>query len=106
MNMKKNLKELIECSSILGLDKKDCQNALEYLEYNEYGLSFDTIITQLFEYDIEISIEFYSLIEKIANLMELPEESYNFMKGLIRQEKKIPDLVTSKIAEILNSLKK
>ena len=105
--MKKNIKlvsALINAASELGLNKHDINNALNLLENREYGLAFDTIITQLYEYEIEIDNEFYSLIVKVALQMEIPEDKISFMKELIQFKTVIPKLVKEKLAEILMNL--
>jgi len=84
MNIIKNdLLEAIEMSKIFGLNENDISNAKEYLEYNEFELCFDTLITQLYEFDIVINEKFYELIDKIAKAIKLSEEKYIFMKELI-----------------------
>ncbi|RNA61785.1 hypothetical protein D1631_07490 [Chryseobacterium nematophagum] len=88
-----NLLRLIEIASILGLNDNDVKNAKDYLMHNEFGLCYDTIITQIYEYDIEIDNEFYQLIIKIGNALNLPPENHSFMKELIRDENNIPKSV-------------
>ena len=48
------LLKIMEVARILGLSENDLKSAKDYLVHNELGLCFDTIITQLYEYDIEI----------------------------------------------------
>ncbi|MCQ9639769.1 MafI family immunity protein [Chryseobacterium sp. WG14] len=100
------LTRLIEISMALGLNDTDLNNAREYLIHNEYGLCFDTLITQLYEYDIEISIEFYELIGRIGELLNLEESFYSFMKELIRDGSTIPKTVKDELAIIITNLKK
>ncbi len=100
------LARLIEISKILGLNEGDLNNAREYLIYNEYGLCFDTLITQLYEFDIEINTEFYKLIVQIGELLALDEDSYSFMKELIRDGNIIPKTIKDELATIVANLKK
>jgi len=100
------LTRLIEISMALGLNDTDLNNSREYLIHNEYGLCFDTLITQLYEYDIEISIEFYELIGRIGELLNLEESFYSFMKELIRDGSTIPKTVKDELAIIITNLKK
>ncbi|WP_431610888.1 MafI family immunity protein [Chryseobacterium sp. 'Rf worker isolate 10'] len=100
------LNRLIEISKVLGLNDIDLNSAREYVVHNEYGLSFDTLITQLYEYDIEINIEFYELLVQIGKMLNLDENSYSFMKELIRDEKTIPKTVKDELSIIMASLKK
>ncbi|UII31969.1 MafI family immunity protein [Fulvivirga ulvae] len=69
-----------------------------------YGKAFDTIITQLYEHDIEIDKEFYDLLESAAKKMKILEEDYSFMKELIRDENIVPKPVKDRLAEILMTL--
>ena len=95
---------LVEGSRILGLGETDIKNANEFFEYNELGLCFDTIITQMYENDIEIDRDFYGLICKIANEMDLSMDSYSFMNELIRSESNIPKPIRENLAKIISSL--
>jgi ankyrin repeat protein len=85
---KKSLKDqvlsLLRIAEILGLNQRNLDNSKEYLEYNEYGLCFDILITQMHEYNIEIDNEVYLLISDIAAKMRLPAEEYSFMQELVR----------------------
>ncbi|MDR6563436.1 MULTISPECIES: MafI family immunity protein [unclassified Arcicella] len=84
---------LIEVSRVLGLNENNLENAKDYLVHNEYELCFDTIITQMYEYDIEISNEVYNSISRIGKTMNLQQDSYSFMKELIRNDDDISNLV-------------
>jgi hypothetical protein len=101
----KILTALIDSAKIIGLPEEDINNAKEFLEHREYGLCFDTIIGQLYEYDIEINEELYEAISMIAYKMNFPFESYSFAKELIRSESHIPQTIKIQIANIINSLK-
>lgn len=84
MNIVKNdLLKAIEMSKTFGLNENDILNAKEYFEYNEFELCFDTLTTQLYEFDIIINQKFYELLDKIAKKLKLSEEKYIFMKELI-----------------------
>ena len=102
--IKNSLFALIEGARILGLGEEDLTNAKEFLENHEFGLCFDTVITQMYEHDIEITNEFYEMISKIANKMNLPSESYSFMRELIRSENSIPKPVKDGLARIISGL--
>jgi hypothetical protein len=95
---------LLDAAKALGLYEVDLNNAKNLLDNREYGLSFDTIITQLYEYEIEIDQEFYNLIEVIAKRMDISQERYSFIKELIRTDNIVPKPVKDKLAEILKSL--
>jgi hypothetical protein len=82
--IKELLQVLIDGSVVKGLSSSDLNGAKEYLQYNEFGLCFDTIVTQMYEYNIEIDEEFYIQIEKVASTMKIPVSGYSFMKELIK----------------------
>jgi len=85
---KKSLKDqvlsLLSIAKILGLNQRDIDNAAEYIDYREYELCFNILITQMHEYNIEIDNEVYLLISDIAAKMKLPAEEYSFMQELVR----------------------
>lgn len=87
--MKKKLAALIEGAKILGLHQRDLDDANDFLINHEYGLCYDTVITQLYEYDIKIDNKIYSLISKIAKDLSFSENDYLFMKDLVRAETEI-----------------
>ncbi|MCU0471329.1 MAG: MafI family immunity protein [Arcicella sp.] len=103
-NYKISLLHLIDGAKILGLSNADIQVAQDFLTFNELGLSFDTIITQMYEYDIEITIEYYSMISKIGESMQIPLEEYSFMKELIRSDNIIPQPIKEGLRGIIDSL--
>ena len=77
---------LIDLVRQLGLGEKDMAIAKEYLEYNELGLSFNHVITQIAEYNIEINKSFYLMVADIASELKLPANEYDFLIPLIKQE--------------------
>jgi hypothetical protein len=97
------LLKLIEIARVLGLDEYDLKNARDFLTHNEFGLCFDTIITQMYEYEIEIDNDFYELIAKVAERMNVKQENYSFMKELIRDESNIPKPVKDELTRIIGS---
>jgi len=76
--LKENILILIERSKILGLDKKFIIDALEYYQCNEFQLSFDTIVENLYEYNIHIDKITLDLINNLIDLMKLSKEDYKF----------------------------
>lgn len=83
--LKNTLVTLLDHAKTLGLQVEDSKNSKEFLDHGEFGLCFDTVITQLYEYDIEIDNEFYELVARIGNKMNLPVENYSFIKKLIKE---------------------
>ena len=102
MNSKINsLTTLIECTKLLRLNEQDIKNANEFLKYNEFGLCFDTLVTQIYENDIEITDYVYTLICKIGNELQLPFDSYSYTKELVRNKGNIPKTVKDKLSNII-----
>ncbi len=77
-----SLLKLIEEARLLGLNDHDLNNAKDFLIQHEFELCFDTITTQMYEYDIEIDGNFYELIVGIGEMMNLEQESYSFIREL------------------------
>ena len=59
---------------------KDLQNIRDYIENNEFGLAFEILCDQLFEYDALISSETYSKIELIGKDLGLNEKNWICLK--------------------------
>lgn len=78
------IRSLVTKCRLLGLPEQDCVNANEFLQYHEYALAFDTILTQMYELDIQINAELYQQIETIAQRMSLETRDYSFMAELIQ----------------------
>jgi hypothetical protein len=102
--LNRTLLALIESANVLELNKKDIKHAKDFFDNQEYGLAFDTIVVQMYEYEIEIDGELYNLIKMIATEMNLPIESYSFMRELIRSDSDIPQPVKEQLAKIVSSL--
>ncbi|WP_167856280.1 hypothetical protein [Hymenobacter metallicola] len=52
-------------------------------DYAEWEVGFDIIVVQLYEFDIKITEPFFQQVEAVAAGINLPPESYNFLKELI-----------------------
>jgi len=82
-NQKRRLTKFLEHAKRLGLSDADSETAVSFLGHNEFGLCFETVITQMYEHGVRIDIEFYELIDEIGKEMNLTSDSYSFMKELI-----------------------
>ncbi len=87
-NLNESVDTLIQAARTLGLREIDVKYAEKLLLNREYGLAFDTVVTQLYEYDVEINREFFHFVEKIGQRMNLPEGDYSFLAKLIRDDTK------------------
>lgn len=84
MISKSLVSKIIDAVKDTGLGEDDINNAKMLLMNNEHGLAFDTILTQLYEYEVEIDAEFYDLVVQAARKMKLFEDDYLFIKELVR----------------------
>ncbi|MEO1050274.1 MAG: MafI family immunity protein, partial [Bacteroidota bacterium] len=90
----------------LGLRNEAAINAKEFIKNSEYKLSFEVIVEQLYEYDIEITYEFYVFAIKVANRLNIQESAFTFLKELIRDESQIPKPVIDGLMKIIASISK
>lgn len=85
------MKELDEEIRIFGslfmnrLDKELLQDAINYVDYDERGLAFETICDHLSEYDVPITLEEYEIAIKIciSLQMDINDVSIKHLKTLI-----------------------
>ncbi|NQX82259.1 MAG: MafI family immunity protein [Flavobacteriaceae bacterium] len=82
INKKKILNSLIDRFSILILNE-DIENCRELLINNEYILCYNTIVTQIYEYDKNIIQEEYDIFVYVAKKLRFKAEEYNILKELI-----------------------
>jgi phosphoenolpyruvate carboxylase len=68
------------------LSSTDIKIAREYVEYNEFGIGFEHVCQQLFEYEIQISPEIFQEIESNGKSMELDEKTWSFLKILVKND--------------------
>ena len=83
-SIKKELSALIVDAKKLGLAEADVVTATEFLAKFEYGLCFDTVLTQLYEYNIPINTGFYTAVENMAKVLGLPKSEFKYMAALIK----------------------
>lgn len=95
---------LLSGAAALGLPPRDVTNAAEMFRYAEWVLGFDIVVQQLYEFDVEITEEFYRLIEQTATHLCIPADEYLFTKKLIRSPDHIPAPVKEQLALLLTQL--
>jgi hypothetical protein len=83
LNKKKILKELLDKFVTL-LSADDYNDCIEFLNNNEFLLCFNTIVTQLYEYDKRISLEEYQYFTSTANKLNIYEDEYEILKKIIK----------------------
>ncbi len=88
-NIEKKLNLLCDLAEVYQARKEDVCHAREFIHYNEFELSFDTLITQMYEYEIKIDTKTYSLIESIGIQLKLSREKYFFMNEQIVENNSI-----------------
>ncbi len=64
------------------------------------ALCFDTIITQLYEYDISIDRSVYEQIEAIGRSMGLPADSWTMLQELLVPPESLPEPIQIKLNDI------
>lgn len=74
---------LIVKAKDFGLPQVDVENAEISLDYNEFGLSFDTVLQQLYEHNIKIDRDFYNLAMETCEIMNIEKEKYQFLTELL-----------------------
>ena len=79
----RQLQSLIDKAKALGLPETDIKNVRDFLTIHEFGLAFDTLITQLHEHDIKSSQRFYDDVLQAGIKMQYPASAFEFLQKLI-----------------------
>ena len=66
-----------------GLSPNDFKNIAGFMENNEFGLAYETLCTQLYEYDLKISYELYEKISFCGKSIKIHPSIWMLLKGLI-----------------------
>lgn len=66
------------------LPAENISDARDLLEHDEWGEAFDLLCTQLYEFDVELSVELYELIEATGNAMSIDREQWEYLSELVR----------------------
>ena len=85
-NLRLQITELIGLASAAGLPEVDVKNASEALDHNESGLALDTILVQLFEYDIAIDDRFIVTAREACQAMKIGWNEYEFVETLVQRK--------------------
>lgn len=65
------------------LNESDFESIHELIKAREWGVGFENLCTQLYEYDVNISLELYSKIISAGDSMGLPAETWEMLEELI-----------------------
>lgn len=77
--------QLLAQAGRLGLPTQDAAIAQEHLDYAEWGLAFEHIVVQLFEYAIPLTADFYEQVETCAERMKIAPEAYSILLLLVKK---------------------
>lgn len=66
------------------LPVKDVENIKEYIEQREWGLAYETLSVQLYEFNIPLSFKFFKEAESIGHEMGIEKTYVELFKKLIR----------------------
>ena len=102
---KKILRKLLNRFSSL-VSEEDRNTCEEFLDNNEYFLCYDTLVTQIYEYDKEITVEEYNFFENAARELKLNTNEFVILKELIRSETHIPKTVKNNLGQIIDNVKR
>jgi hypothetical protein len=78
------LPQLLATAAALGLPGRDVANVQDFLEYGEWYLAFDTMVTQLFEYGLPLTADFYEQLEACAAEMQPPPDPFSYLLLLVK----------------------
>jgi len=65
------------------LPEQDIVNALEMLEHNEFGVAFEILCTQTYEYDVKVDKQFYVKVEEAGMMMKIEKDKWGFIEEQI-----------------------
>lgn len=65
------------------LPPEDIKNIVEFVENNEFGLAYETLCTQLYEHNIQISCELYEKISFYGKSIKIQPSMWLPLKELI-----------------------
>jgi len=84
MNIEKELISLIKKFKAR-LSKDDYKNAIEFAEHREWGVSYELLCEQLYEFEVDIEVDEYSEIKVLGKKMDIDEMYWNNLKQLIKK---------------------
>jgi hypothetical protein len=82
--LKKEFNNLLTMLDKTSFRKEDKAAVEDLINYNEPGVAIETVIDQLHEYNVRITIEIYNQVESIATKMKMKDDIYKDLKELIQ----------------------
>ena len=67
------------------LPVQDVFNIKEFIKHHEWGLAFEIMCTQLYEYDEPITHDFYEKISELGSLIEISSKIWTPLLELITE---------------------
>lgn len=74
--------QIIQLLEDVKLPAADIENIIEFTAHNEYGLAYETLCTQLYEYSVPISSAYYEKLSSIGMLMEIDSSMWLSLEEL------------------------
>lgn len=66
------------------LPPDEIKNIAGFIEHNEFGLAYETLCTQLYEYNMQISSEFYEKVSLCGKSMKIEPSTWLPLKELVK----------------------
>ncbi len=66
------------------IPEADIKNILEFIENNEFGIAYETLCTQLYEYNIQISCDFYEKVSSYGKSIKIEPSLWLPLKELLK----------------------
>ncbi len=65
------------------LFENDIKNIAEFIDNQEWGLAYELFCTQIYEYNIPITEDFYTRISRIGKLIDVSPNTWTPLRCLI-----------------------
>jgi len=89
--IEKDLDVFLKRATELGLPASDVENAKEALDANEWEVCFDTIATQMYEYEKPIDLGFLELGFRIVKQLGIHGRQYIFLEELLNTRRMLDE---------------
>ena len=103
---KEQLRIILNDAIKFGLPEDDAKDVEEFIENREYGPALEHIATQIYEYEIEIDVNFYERFIAFSKKLSIQPGTYSYLSECIKGDKKPPSSLHQGISKIIDALKK